>query len=153
MDHLAKPFKRTRVDENNNIAGEDSDLEAKPKRRGAVVEAYESDEAPSDSDKSETPESDENDMFAAPKTLEIEGQEWTEAQDKFEPFHMDAELEQGHFDLNGMYVKHSDEMGLHDSWLNGVTKEQMARVTTFELGSKIKGRCPYNRETSGSNRY
>lgn len=97
-----------------------------------------------DTDKNAEEEEDMfGDSFTAPdkkakknKTLTaIEGQEWNpEARDytddgtKIEPFNMDQELEEGHFDAEGMYIRKSDQLAMHDKWLQGLTATEIEKV-------------------------
>ena len=59
--------------------------------------------------------------FKKKKTLnqqDIDGQEWNQhdqdEEDKFEPFNLDKEMEQGHFDESGYYIRKKDEMEIHE---------------------------------------
>lgn len=62
---------------------------------------------------------------------DIEGQEWNQDQEdeeKFEPFNLEKEMEEGHFDESGYYVRKKDELAIHDTWLQGVTKQDMEKA-------------------------
>jgi hypothetical protein len=126
----------------------------KQRSKGLRLDGYDSDdtEASSDSEGGETPRKDtpgkDEDMFEEPpkaqetqqkKTLEsqdIEGQEWnaddqqeyTDEGLKLEPFNMDREMEEGHFDTEGHYIKKKDEFESHDKWLAGLTKDDILKV-------------------------
>ena len=62
---------------------------------------------------------------------DIEGQEWDngpEDDEKFEPFNLEKEMEEGHFDEAGYYVRKKDELAIHDTWLQGITKEEIEKA-------------------------
>ncbi|KAJ3024080.1 hypothetical protein HKX48_007261 [Thoreauomyces humboldtii] len=134
------------------------DLELMKGRRGAVkMEGYdsESDSSGAEEDGAEVVE-EEGDMFAdeaeAPlpaatgstnggkkedkflRLESIEGQVWRDdAEDfagevKLTPFNMEEEMEEGDFDESGHYIRKRDEHLIHDSWLQGVTKNDMEKA-------------------------
>lgn len=96
----------------------------------------------SDSDQEEDlqKDQDEDDMFGeafqkkkkkALNRQDIEGQEWNQDQEdeeKFEPFNLEKEMEEGHFDESGYYVRKKDELAIHDTWLEGITKKDMEKA-------------------------
>ena len=62
---------------------------------------------------------------------DIEGQEWNQDQEdeeKFEPFNLEKEMEEGHFNEAGYYVRKKDELAIHDTWLHGITKKDMEKA-------------------------
>lgn len=67
---------------------------------------------------------------------DIQGQEWnadtkdyTDDGSKIEPFNMDQELEDGKFDESGHYIRDVDEHKIHDSWMQGVSKGEIEKVS------------------------
>jgi CD2 antigen cytoplasmic tail-binding protein 2 len=140
----------------DNVEDEEEDLESmlsilkigKKNNRKLKELGTESDEsdAPIESDSDQEEDDDrkegkeDDDMFGEAfekrkkKTLErqdIEGQEWNQEQEdeeKFEPFNLEKEMEEGHFDEAGYYVRKKDELAIHDSWLNGITRKDMEKA-------------------------
>ncbi|KAI8914973.1 hypothetical protein DFJ77DRAFT_42038 [Powellomyces hirtus] len=130
------------------------DLETLKGRRGAVrLEGYDSEsDSNEDDDATAAAAGNDDDMFAdiAPeppaagpmgkkgekflKSENIEGQEWMDDVDEFSgevkltPFNMEEEMEEGNFDESGHYIRKRDEHLIHDSWLQGVTKDDMERA-------------------------
>jgi CD2 antigen cytoplasmic tail-binding protein 2 len=143
---------------------ETEDLESVKPRKGAFkADGYDSDEEVNDDNDSdldsdaEPPkkaDADDDDMFTdeAPvaakpgflKKEQIEGQEWgttPEVEDgvKLMPFNMDADLDEGDFDQNGMFVKSkTDEFQVHDSWLQDVSKDGLNKTMTAQKLQKAR---------------
>ena len=72
---------------------------------------------------------------------DIDGQEWNqveEEQEIFEPFNLDKEMEQGHFDESGYYIRKKDQMESHDTWLQGITKQDMEKARAAQIKQSVK---------------
>ncbi|KAI8587002.1 hypothetical protein BDZ88DRAFT_454478 [Geranomyces variabilis] len=143
------------------------DLETLKGRRGAVrLDGYDS-ESDSDEDNADAAADNDDDMFAeasaegagdAPhkgkkgtaklRSDQIEGQEWLpDAEDfsgevKLTPFNMEEEMEEGDFDESGHYIRKRDEHLIHDSWLQGVTKDQMEKARAAHERQQIQSDEP-----------
>lgn len=100
----------------------EQDLE-KSFRKRKIKDDYQSDESVQDSDESE------EDIFKEKyiKSSEIAGQEFGD-RDGFEEFNMKKELEEGDFTKDGVYVRRKDEQAIHDSWLKGITEDDIKKA-------------------------
>ncbi|KAJ3150463.1 hypothetical protein HDU86_006636 [Geranomyces michiganensis] len=151
------------------------DLESLKGRRGAVrLDGYDS-ESDSDDDRADAAATADNDddMFAEMsaeaaddaarngkkgsaklRSDQIEGQEWDpDAEDfsgevKLTPFNMEEEMEEGDFDESGHYIRKRDEHLIHDSWLQGVTKDQMEKARAAHERQQLQSDEPADADES-----
>ena len=143
--HSKQDFQDKRVRVKEDIDDSAENFEPIGRRKGQIKDEYESDEnvsVESDSDNehftARTKPSDEMDMFGEKKSKqfmthdEIEGQEASavinDGDFPIESFNLYEELEQGDFDTEGHYVTKKDEYRIYDSWLQGITKNDINRA-------------------------
>ncbi|KXN74815.1 hypothetical protein CONCODRAFT_76686 [Conidiobolus coronatus NRRL 28638] len=131
---------------NRSDSDDEEDLERRKKRHGEVnLDGYGSQDSldeESDDDKSEKDnEEEEDDMFAEAKpekkeTEQFIGQELDSREGfehsegiQIEAFNMKGDMELGNFDENDNFVwKQKDENSHHDSWMNGISRQEMEKA-------------------------
>ena len=126
--------KRTRV-ESDEEQDDDLDLDIKQGRKQKEFVLDEESSGESDDDSRPIASSSwQRDRQAEEDALQDE-----EEEEKFEPFNMKQEEEEGYFDSEGNYVRKRDADDSKDDWLNSFTKQdiQKAKMAKEKRLSKV----------------
>ena len=123
--------KKAKVEaEDDHEEEEEEDLEfdtfgGKKSRQGAVKSIDEEEDDDGDGDGDKEPKVpvkrfDHRREYEEPKMAEEEG---------IEAFNLDAEMEEGHFDEAGNYIRKRDENRDKDNWLQGFSESDIQKVS------------------------